>query len=451
MPPTTLLVAIMLIEYLVSSTALAFTTRQSIKRQLCLLLLISLAFGEIRLLFSLSGPQLLRGVFAFSCLVKLLHFTSLFLIQQVEIQQILNPQTSKSCATRLRTAFNFLTSTRGIGTSWEVKSRRQVQHSSHARLPTKRRYISSTILVLFWQYLALDLLGFGGLRYFHREWPDALAVGTEFPFLQGSVTKEQLLARIPLSCILVANLRLLFAMIYGLLSVVCVGLQLSSPADWTPVFGTVQGWARDGYSIRSFWGQYWHQLLRFPLVTISGFIRRNLLPTSVFASSTEAQTQAIDTVLVFCLSGILHMLSAVYAGVPDNVGAIFLFFAMQPVAIIAEHSILGMVHAPERHGNDRRSNAHDDERKERRGRGWQLLLGPAWTLLWFYLSAPWFAYTALRLPVETNAAMPFSFVEAFGPRVMAGVVCLSWLSWNLGAGVQTQAQKEKEKTKMRVG
>jgi hypothetical protein len=31
MPPTTLLVAIMLIEYLVSSTALAFTTRQGAK------------------------------------------------------------------------------------------------------------------------------------------------------------------------------------------------------------------------------------------------------------------------------------------------------------------------------------------------------------------------------------------------------------------------------------
>ncbi|KAL2815871.1 hypothetical protein BDW59DRAFT_166605 [Aspergillus cavernicola] len=209
-------------EYSISSIALAFTSSESNLRKLCLLCLLLLGVFEIRLLSSLPGPELLRGVFAFSCFVKLLHFISLFLLLRVEINQLV-PPAGDSHATRLRAALNCLTSTRGIGTPWEVKT------WSRRAGPPKGQYVARTLTVLVWQYMALDLLNFGAVRYFHREWPGILDVGAEF--LSSGLSKEQLIVRLPLSCLLVANLRLLFAAIYGVLALISVVLNLSSSKD----------------------------------------------------------------------------------------------------------------------------------------------------------------------------------------------------------------------------
>ncbi|KAL4944605.1 membrane bound O-acyl transferase family-domain-containing protein [Aspergillus oleicola] len=429
MSPVGMLVAIMLCEYLISSTALAFTTRRSRARKLCLLMLLATASIEIRLLSFLAGPELLRGVFAFSCLVKLLHFISIFHILQVEIHQILNPVTSTSRIACLRAALNCVTSTRGIGTPWEVKKRGSSPQSQRQRLK-KGHYITRSLAILLWHYMALDLLNFGALRYFHREWPHVLVDGAEF-LTPGSVTRVELLARLPLSFILAANLRLLFAAIYGFLSVLCVTVQLSSPTDWPPLFGTLRD--LQTFSIRGFWGQYWHQLLRWPLVIISTYIRRNFVP---FPLSSRAQS-IMDHVVVFSLSGVLHMLSAVYAGVPGRTGAIFLFFFLNSVVIIVED----FLSKPARQGQEQgkkvgpRSSSRTDRPVGGKGGDRGSFLRFIWAFTWFYVSTPLFAYTALRLPVEKNAVMPVSFVEIFGALPMVGVaVGLGWVIWAVTDG-----------------
>ncbi|KAL2815870.1 hypothetical protein BDW59DRAFT_166604 [Aspergillus cavernicola] len=122
----------------------------------------------------------------------------------------------------------------------------------------------------------------------------------------------------------------------------------------------------------------------------------------------------VDIFLVFSLSGFLHLLSAAYAGVPDNLGAIFLFFVGNATAITVEEVC-----------------------RPRAGRNSQMIwsfLAFLCELMWFYVSAPWFAYTALRLPVEKNAMMPFSFVEEFGSRAMTGVVVSGWTLWTVVSG-----------------
>lgn len=238
-----MLAAVLLSQYLISSISLAFTARESTSRQLSILLLLVLAILEIHCLSFLPGPELLRGVFAFFCIVKLLHFICLFLVLQVEIHQLVQT-TSSSFFTRFCAGLNCVSSTRGIGTPWEVKT------WSRSQEPPKGQYIAKAIIVLSWQYLALDLLNFGAVKYFHRNWPNTLAAGAEF--LSPGSTKEQLMARIPLSCILVANLRLLFAMIYGILATISVMLNFSSPKDWPPLFGSMRHLRT--FSIRRFWG-----------------------------------------------------------------------------------------------------------------------------------------------------------------------------------------------------
>ncbi|KAJ6011367.1 hypothetical protein N7451_002779 [Penicillium sp. IBT 35674x] len=232
---------LMLCEYLVSSAALAFTTKKSNLRRLCILCLVLLAIPEIRLLSFLPGPELLRGVFAFSCIVKLLHFISLFLILKVEIHQLIDP--ASSYFARFCAGLNCVTSPRGIKTLWEVKTWPECRE-----LP-KHRYIAKNVIVLAWQYLLLDVVNFGVLKQFHLHWPGALAAGAEF--VSAGSTKEQLMARLPLSFILVVNLRLLFTMVYGVLATLSVLLGFTSQKDWPPLFGSMRHLER--FSIRSFW------------------------------------------------------------------------------------------------------------------------------------------------------------------------------------------------------
>lgn len=111
------------------------------------------------------------------------------------------------------------------------------------------------------------------------------------------------------------------------------------------------------------------------------------------------------------------MLSAVYAGVPDNIGAIMLFFVGNAAAIVVEDLIRPRPRA------DRDSDT-----------AWTPYLSFLSLLTWTYLSVPLFAYTALRLPVETNEVMPFSLVEEAGWRVTAGVVSAGWAGWALIVG-----------------
>jgi hypothetical protein len=156
---------------------------------------------------------------------------------------------------------------------------------------------------------------------------------------------------------------------------------------------------------------YWHSLLRWPLATISSAIQHRLIPAS------GKPQQIIQLYLIFSISGILHMLSAIYAGVADNIGAIMLFFVGNATAIFIEDLVRPRSRA------DRDSDT-----------AWTRFLGFLGLLTWTYVSVPLFAYTALRLPVETNEIMPVSLVEEVGWRVIAGVVTAGWAGWTLIGG-----------------
>jgi hypothetical protein len=114
---------------------------------------------------------------------------------------------------------------------------------------TRAQYLTKTLLTLLWQYAALDLLNFGAVRYFQREWPGALAAGAEF--LGPASSKEQLLARLPFSCLLLVNLRLLFSIIYKVIALVVIGLFGGDPENWPPLFGRV--WDLRRFRVRDCW------------------------------------------------------------------------------------------------------------------------------------------------------------------------------------------------------
>ncbi|KAF7368734.1 BTB domain-containing protein [Mycena venus] len=111
------------------------------------------------------------------------------------------------------------------------------------------------------------------------------------------------------------------------LSILAVGLCLSRPQDWPPLFGSLG----DVTSVRRFWSRGWHQLLRRSLCAHGKFISHTLLqlpPKSVAASCVQICS-------AFALSGLAHYLGE---SMPIGFGrsGSLIFFGLQPPAIALE-------------------------------------------------------------------------------------------------------------------
>ncbi|KAJ6480277.1 membrane bound O-acyl transferase family-domain-containing protein [Mycena sanguinolenta] len=113
-------------------------------------------------------------------------------------------------------------------------------------------------------------------------------------------------------------------------SIVCVGLCLSRPQDWPPLFGDLM----DAASVRTFWARGWHQLFRRFLCSHAKLFAgskwvRNIAPDGSVGSSWMQMCSA------FALSGLMHHLGE---SVPMGFwrSRSLMFFSIQPAAIALE-------------------------------------------------------------------------------------------------------------------
>ncbi|KAF9465459.1 membrane bound O-acyl transferase family-domain-containing protein [Collybia nuda] len=117
------------------------------------------------------------------------------------------------------------------------------------------------------------------------------------------------------------------SMSYTSLGALSVGLKISDPEDWPPLFGALS----DAYTIRRFWGRTWHQFLRRMVSSHGKYLAHrifHLAKGSVASSYVQLYT-------AFFISGVIHhtgdyMISCLWQGRSLH------FFLMQAVAITAE-------------------------------------------------------------------------------------------------------------------
>jgi hypothetical protein len=105
----------------------------------------------------------------------------------------------------------------------------------------------------------------------------------------------------------------------------------------------------------------------------------------------------------------------VYADVLESLWALFLFFFTVPFWVKVEDLLIA-----QSGGKSHSGGAN--------------LLNFVFSMTWLYVCTPWFGYMMLRLPIETNAVMPFSFVEEFGIQAVMGTVALGLLLWSTVGG-----------------
>ncbi|KAJ7160443.1 membrane bound O-acyl transferase family-domain-containing protein [Mycena filopes] len=203
------------------------------------------------------------------------------------------------------------------------------------------------------------------------------------------------------------------ALQHYILGIVCVAVRLTGPDEWPAFFGGVA----DAWSVRTFWGRGWHQMLRRPLTTHAARL------TSALGLAPGARITRLTTLLaVFLLSGLMHAVAAASTSVAPrssswswNAGApALLFFLLQPLAIVLEDAV--RPRSPAIAMVDSNAVSHQSY-------AWvRTLLGYVWTASWFVAT----------LPLWQDGLIRRGMMDRGLPREAS----LVWVVWGrLGMGV----------------
>ncbi|KAL8792360.1 MAG: hypothetical protein Q9195_005063 [Heterodermia aff. obscurata] len=215
------------------------------------------------------------------------------------------------------------TSRRRIGTPWQIKNVPQFSTRDPSYTPSRSSFLLKTAASLFYCHV---LWYFGSTQRL----PDYTLVAIEKqPLLSRlrEVTVEEIIFRT--FCTGFSYLQMviclkIFPHVFGFIA---VASGLSEPAAWPPPFGTLS----DLYSVRQFWGVYWHQYLRVTFEGLSNLVARVLhLPKHTLIDRYGR------ILIAFFVSGTIHIFSDWGMAIHPQESGALRFYVTQAFGIMAE-------------------------------------------------------------------------------------------------------------------
>ncbi|KAG8408625.1 hypothetical protein J3458_019650 [Metarhizium acridum] len=294
-----------------------------------------------------------------------------------------------------RTSRLFIAS-RGIGTPWIVKNVPQHPKALIAqakpRIP-KSAFLLRQAVVFAWQYVLLDVLYVVSTLDESSSGPST----THFDYWEvKAVEWPQYVLMALFSWFVVA--RVLIDASYRAATLVAVGLGGSSPEDWPPLFGSM--WM--AFTLRNFWGKFWHQFLRWPFTSTANYLTRDFLRLP----RPSPMERYLNIFLVFLLSGLLHvMVDSVQGVLPSQSGAMT-FFPLFTLGFMIEDGI--------QEAWKRLRVSKETHRADLRTTLWQRTLGFIWVITWMSLTSPPYLFASRQLSQENRELVPFSVVQVTG-------------------------------------
>ncbi|KAJ4148309.1 hypothetical protein LMH87_002786 [Akanthomyces muscarius] len=375
--PTAITPAILSIAIyaLLFALTLVFLPRNAIvTRTLSLVPLTLAACSVFRYAIALVGPAATRqSSFLGLLIIHWLGLVEYILLSRVDSAKLCSlaapaasGQTERNgqagLARQLWQALSLSCNARRLGTEWEVKN---VYHRAGGA-QTRLRFVAHVVPRIVLCYLVVEGLTSGPLpeaRFITAEkqtaWKLWTLTGEDVGFRVGATMFFWLIT---------------YCVIYILIhvpAVVSVVLGMSAPEFWPHLFGPMSAL----YTIRGFWGSFWHQRLRKTLTSLSDFIASAVLAIphpSVLSTYTRL-------FLVFAISGLLHHPADIFQGMPVTQTASLAFFLMQPVGIVAEDAVQALT------------------------RSWPLprvmrsIAGYAWVALFLVCTTPTWMFGVMRL------------------------------------------------------
>jgi hypothetical protein len=122
--------------------------------------------------------------------------------------------------------------------------------------------------------------------------------------------------------------------IHNVLAFIFVAVTLDEPEDWPPLYGRIS----QCYTLRSFWGKFWHRLVYRSYTNCGIILSRDILGLerkSVFGKLVISFT-------VFFLSGVVHMLVTLQLGCSCGYWEDLYWFFLNFAAILAESVVQGV-------------------------------------------------------------------------------------------------------------
>ncbi|KAJ5611975.1 hypothetical protein N7510_005169 [Penicillium lagena] len=310
-------------------------------------------------------------------------------------------------------AIQLVTQTRAINTPWQVKNVPSFPKYYTRRNPkaiSRPRFLSRQLSIATWQYLILDIFSTLTIENAPNRKQDISAQ------IEWNLSFSQWIERA------VSNLiawffvaRLLIDIHYRIFSIIFVAFGIDKPSSFPPLFARVSM----AYTLRKFWGNFWHQMLRKPFTAVSNFVARNLL----CLPRPSILERYINIFIVFLLSGMMHVFVDVSKGIaPQDSGAIA-FFTSFTIGFIIEDGIqiLWKRLWTSKDNNYPRGKVYLST--------WQKTVGFCWVMLWLSIVSTWYFEPMRQSTVDQNGLVPFRISSRFGlhavlPAVIVGAVIL---------------------------
>ena len=241
-----------IVQFGVSAYAIASTVRGSYLRSAMISCLIMLCCIDLVTKSQLEANLHLKCVVRFFTLIKFLHFIALFGVLDVDMNDVQDPGPNISNSIvprRFHTALRLVTSTRCIGTKWEITGLLPASNIFILGGSNQRgRFLIRQVSIIAWQYLAIDLL-YILWRDMQRTSSHLYNPGTDF--LGAGTTAAQAITRVVLITIFAPLIIIYMDVLHRVLSVVGVSTGMTQWEDWPPIFGNLQ----NAYTVQKFWGQ----------------------------------------------------------------------------------------------------------------------------------------------------------------------------------------------------
>lgn len=233
---------------------------------------------------------------------------------------------------RLDWVVDSMTNLRGI--LWSHRAPHQPPRAPKTPPPSRSELLRCATISLTLHYLLLDVLKTLSLYDPYFLTLSAPLSSSPFPFPYNS----RLLLSVASTYTALQSLFLLSPLLACVLGPRILGHH-ADPALYPPYFGSIRFISTKG--LAGFWGGTWHQAFRLPFESAGEFLARCL------GAGWERYTRkgkALRLFTAFILSGILHAFASFTSLPPTRpFSEAFLFFAIQPLGILAQRAIADLI------------------------------------------------------------------------------------------------------------
>ncbi|KAE9363281.1 hypothetical protein N431DRAFT_297366, partial [Stipitochalara longipes BDJ] len=274
---------------------------------------------------------------------------------------------------KLRFGFWVSCQTRFPATKWAVKNIPPFSYKDRGYIPRKSTFLLSRLVKLVIYSLALDIMSFAnnsGKDHSELFTLQHIPLFARLPEVSG----HEVGLRVVMAIMPFVFPFFMLDMFYCLVSIggVIIGMDVE---EWPPFFGQLTRLT----SIRKFWGEVWHQMLRRKAGSPAHFVTYNVL--KLRKGSIIGRYTCI--LLTFAISGVLHIWIDMALGISWHESGAMRFFCMQTIGIAIEDAVHATL--PSVKGDGQKS------------RSWILgVLGFLWFLAWMSWSMPIWIYPTLQ-------------------------------------------------------